>query len=442
MPQQVAQAAPSKAFFIDMFTRDIRLEDCLLDLVDNSVDAMLLEDRITVSDALLRRASSTRRPLRHVELTLSDDAVTVTDNCGGISITNARNSVFRLGNEDHSDGHLLSVYGVGLKRAMFKIGTETVVTARRKGEGFKVVVDLPKWSASSDWTFPLQAIPPASVSRTDGLTIAVRKLRPEAAARMRDPEFVDRLARMIGRTYALFLNQDISVSINGHPVAPRLPAMGELRGTPSRETFTTDGVKATLIATVSAPDPETQRWSDESAGWYVFCNGRLVVYADKTELTGWGEPYLQFHPKFNKFFGIAFFSGDPYALPWTTTKAGLNRESFVYLEAQRRMPLLARPVLSFLTRFYPPEVPETPPERSLAQQIKSADVRKALRGRRRSSFAVTMPAASSAERSISVQFAATVGEIDRAKRALARPRASAGAVGRRALDYFLERECS
>ena len=35
------EAYPRKQFFIEMFTRDIGLEDCILDLIDNSMDALL-----------------------------------------------------------------------------------------------------------------------------------------------------------------------------------------------------------------------------------------------------------------------------------------------------------------------------------------------------------------------------------------------------------------
>ena len=34
-----ADASPTKAFFVNMITRDISLEDCILDLIDNSVDS-------------------------------------------------------------------------------------------------------------------------------------------------------------------------------------------------------------------------------------------------------------------------------------------------------------------------------------------------------------------------------------------------------------------
>jgi hypothetical protein len=34
-------ASPRKAFFTDMLTRDITLEDCILDLIDNSIQGII-----------------------------------------------------------------------------------------------------------------------------------------------------------------------------------------------------------------------------------------------------------------------------------------------------------------------------------------------------------------------------------------------------------------
>ena len=38
MNDKTAKAYPTKAFFVNMITRDITFEDCILDLIDNSVD--------------------------------------------------------------------------------------------------------------------------------------------------------------------------------------------------------------------------------------------------------------------------------------------------------------------------------------------------------------------------------------------------------------------
>ena len=40
-PYESVDAAPVKSFFVYMLTRDIRLEDAILDLLDNCVDGIL-----------------------------------------------------------------------------------------------------------------------------------------------------------------------------------------------------------------------------------------------------------------------------------------------------------------------------------------------------------------------------------------------------------------
>jgi hypothetical protein len=66
-----ASAEVRKQFFIDMFTRDISLEDCVLDLIDNSIDSYLLKHGISISqlifgpdpDGAKREARKNRRDM-------------------------------------------------------------------------------------------------------------------------------------------------------------------------------------------------------------------------------------------------------------------------------------------------------------------------------------------------------------------------------------------
>ncbi len=39
-------AEPTKGFFIDMLTKDIGLVDCILDLVDNSIDGWIRRSQL------------------------------------------------------------------------------------------------------------------------------------------------------------------------------------------------------------------------------------------------------------------------------------------------------------------------------------------------------------------------------------------------------------
>lgn len=49
-----ANAEVRKQFFTEMFTRDITLEDCVLDLIDNSIDSFLLKQGISISRTDIR----------------------------------------------------------------------------------------------------------------------------------------------------------------------------------------------------------------------------------------------------------------------------------------------------------------------------------------------------------------------------------------------------
>jgi hypothetical protein len=115
----------------------------------------------------------------------------------------------------------------------------------------------------------------------------------------------------------------------------------------------------------------------QQGGWYA--NGRVVVSADKTDLTGWGAGIASFHSKYRGFVGLALFtSEDPSRLPWTTSKRGLNREALIYQLAWNRMTSVARPVISFLNDMYPSDPVENSPERVIAERIVQKDFRSAL----------------------------------------------------------------
>jgi len=73
MPEQ-ANAFPRKHFFLEMFTRDISLEECILDLIDNSIDALVKTKNIDISSVVFKKGESRPPPssLPRVDVELSD----------------------------------------------------------------------------------------------------------------------------------------------------------------------------------------------------------------------------------------------------------------------------------------------------------------------------------------------------------------------------------
>ena len=156
-----AHANPTKAFFVSMITRDITLEDSILDLIDNSVD-------------------SARRREGSPPMSLGDDTdlsayqisifaprpndFFIKDNCGGMMLDNAMEHAFSFGrrtSEQHGE-YSIGVYGIGMKRAAFKLGKNirvrsTYLDADENQQAFAVLIAVEDWLRNDDppWDFDI-----------------------------------------------------------------------------------------------------------------------------------------------------------------------------------------------------------------------------------------------------------------------------------------------
>jgi hypothetical protein len=347
----------------------------------------------------------------------------------------------------------LGVYGIGLKRAIFKLGNLTVIESATPDGGFAVRIDVPKWSQAEgdlaeDWTFPIDDHSQKLTVSGAGTNITITDLHEEVKVRMSDGALDSTLRRIVAQTYSVFLGEHVSVVLNGVPVGrSSLPLGNSPEFQPGFETFVQDGVTCTLLATLAPP--EARRL--ESAGWYVICNGRVVLPADKSEVTGWGGAVLPtFQPKHRPFVGVALFMAeDPSLLPWTTSKRGLNRESILFQKVRGRMAGIARPLVTFLNDFYssksddatedPANDDDSNAGRAVAESVKPAEFRTLMRGPTSSTFAVTsVPVRKT---TTSIQFDAERRDIERVRKRIRKPGLSASNVGKYVFDHFLKTEC-
>jgi hypothetical protein len=455
-PVATVKAYPRKQFFIDMFTRDITLEDCILDLIDNSMDSYLRTRKIDVGAEVFGESDGVAPPHPGlIQIDFSPDQFTIRDDCGGIDRKAAEDEVFCFGHgkaTKPSGG--LGVYGIGLKRAIFKLGNLTVIESSTPEGGFTVRIDVATWSKdeddlAADWTFPIEDRPERVTQWGAGTRITITGLHDEVKVRMSDGALEGTLRRIVAQTYGVFLGDHVSVRLNGVPIErTSLPLGGSAEIEPGFETFAEGGVTCTLLATLA---PRAVRRL-ESAGWYVICNGRIVLAADKSEVTGWGAAVLPtFQPKFRPFVGVALFMAeDPSLLPWTTSKRGLNRESILFQKVRGRMAGIAKPVLTFLNELYPSRSDDdsddddsgdgmTSASRAVAESVTPADFRTLMKGPVSSTFAVrSQPVRKTTTR---VQYDAEFRDLNRIRRRLRRPSLAASSVGRYTFDHFLKTEC-
>jgi len=139
LPQDksIIDANPTKELFISMLTRDVSLRDAIGDLLDNSVDG-----------ALALRPDGNYKGLKvEIELDVEKDHFRITDNCGGIPVSVARDHAFRFGRSEGAvtTGHSVGVFGIGMKRALFRLGKWFKVESIAKDSSFVMEVDVEKW---------------------------------------------------------------------------------------------------------------------------------------------------------------------------------------------------------------------------------------------------------------------------------------------------------
>lgn len=442
-----ADASPEKGLFLEMFTRDLSLEDCILDLVDNSIDSLIGSRNIKLADSLgpfvgdgakEEAAKKTLEPAR-IDITIDAKKLRLSDNCGGISVKDATEEVFRFGHSKGASMGQLGVYGIGLKRAIFKIGKLITIESRTTNDGFKMVIPVDDWAKERSWKLPLEVIDRAPDATTAGTCITIETYTPEVAERLKSGTFEGHLKEMIGRTYCLFLNRFVEVCLNGHKVEPIPIPMGRSDDVNvAKEEFVENDVTVIMYSGLAARGSDGE-WQATDAGWYVACNGRLVVAADKTETTGWGIGLPTYQPKYRGFVGLVFFlSENPLALPWTTMKRGLNQESLVYQRTRAKMATIGRPVLSFLNDLYSSEETERLPQREVAQAIRPVDVRE-LTAQPMNTFEIKKRPPG--EATVRVQYDAKQVEVNRIKRCIAKSTWSAARIGKYTFDHFLKTEC-
>jgi Histidine kinase-, DNA gyrase B-, and HSP90-like ATPase len=340
-------ASPTKTFFVDMLTKDIELEDAILDLLDNCIDG-------------IQRSIGSKKvadmPYQGfwARINFSADKFTIEDNCGGIPLEVAKTYAFRMGrpasiNEKDLNINTIGTYGIGMKRAIFKMGHSSQVVSQTQDDSFRVVIS-PAWVNSDEWKLPFENVDRSMSS--NGTIIQITDIRDglkeEFAAA--DSTLSTSLSGKISCHYSYIIKKGFTVFVNDQEVLPssfdllwegadKIADANKNAIAPYLYQSTYDGVSIELavgfyrqMATASEV-AKGKRTSSENAGWTIICNDRVVVYRDKTRLTGWGEAGVpNYHPQFISIVGTVHFrSNEPRKLPITTTKRGLDVSSDLYL---------------------------------------------------------------------------------------------------------------
>jgi hypothetical protein len=193
---------------------------------------------------------------------------------------------------------------------------------------------------------------PSHLKAKGGTSIEIKHLLNNVASEfnIQKSQFIETLRTTIATHYSYIIHKGFSIEINGQKIKPK--ALGLLfseaaakadKIAPFVYEANQDSVKVELLVGLYREIPEQKEIDDElngrtsasryTCGWTVICNDRVVVYSDRSRLTGWGEATVPaYHPQFNAIAGIVRFTSDDMSkLPVTTTKRGLEANSELYL---------------------------------------------------------------------------------------------------------------
>lgn len=344
MAQNIIDGNPTKKFFIEMITRDISIEDAIIDLLDNSIDGA---NNVNPNDY----------SGLEIELNVNSEEFSIKDNCGGFSLETAQKYAFRFGRPDEAPkvNNTVGRFGIGMKRSLFKIGKNFIVESESAKDHFKVEVNVDEWSKRKqtviidgnietiidDWSFNYQIIDNNSLGYK-GTIIRVSNLNSEVKDLFSDNDFLKDLSDDIQKLLNFSLLKGIKITLNGRPLIGKKI---ELLYADNSQPYYADGnvgdVKFRIIAGLGEiGDPK-------QSGWYIYCNNRLVMEADTSNITGWGiSPIPKWHINFVMFRGLLFLdSEETLNLPLTTTKKGIDATSEVYKTV---LPLMKNAMVSVL----------------------------------------------------------------------------------------------
>lgn len=322
-------ANPTKEFFISMLTRDIDVKAAILELIDNSIDgAKRIRKNLDFSGL-------------YIDIQFDADKFIIQDNCGGMSVDVAQNYAFRFGraqNRPQEEGSFTGIFGIGMKRALFRLGKKFTIESTTQHDQFSMEVDVDEWikEDSKDWTFEFSTaqLGMENAPAKTGTKIVVSRLHEGIKQDFPLMSFQNSLINYLIKYKTLIASSKLKIYVNKQEL---LTTEEEIIVsdvvTPYVKRTSIDEVEIKILAGL-AP-----KGKPANAGWYIYCNGRMVLYADKTEATGWGTNDVRsYHPSLASFRGYVFFESKKLdKLPWNTSKTGVDTSSKVFICAKRYM---------------------------------------------------------------------------------------------------------
>lgn len=350
----IIAANPAKGFFVTMLIKDITLRDAIGDLVDNAVDAI----KARAENPLNLRGYE-------IDIKLSKDSFSIKDNGYGMEAKVARETAFNFGK---SDQHRLidksiGQFGIGMKRAFFKLGKNIKVKSVAKASQFELTIDVDKWLKEPEkWEFEFDEDTlnenMDNSSTETGIDIYITNLSDDSRISFVDNNFIDKLKKEIAIEHMLNINKGLTIKIDGFTLkSNEITLVYDDYIKPSYWEEGSNEQNVKILAGISVKE------FGDDGGWYIFCNDRLIVAQNQQKETGWGDGLPKYHAQYYRFRGYVFFeASDSSNLPWNTTKTGMDMDSPYFKKIRSQMILMTRQVMDLLDKLKEEKTLDNPEE--------------------------------------------------------------------------------
>lgn len=322
---------------MQLFTTDISAEECIYDLIDNSVDAARQEIQTSIHDQDEYGLPSSYKGYK-VQVDISSTKVTITDNCKGVSKADFENSTFIIGQRSVSD-YSIGFYGIGLKRALLKLGNKySIVSDDGK---HKITFNADRKTLSQSTKKAKAQL--SKTSKTHSVQIHIEKLDIEIKQILSNKNWRAELKEKISRRYGIFINKGLSLKIDGQILKGIVPKIRKKGPVPLFKDSMSDVAGVDIYIQTGSHIKYKMRhetgFSQASNtkltpefGWYVVCNDRIMIVADKSKSIGLTSNW---HSEYNGFIGwVYFIAKDASDLPWNTKKTQIVMESPSFMKAK------------------------------------------------------------------------------------------------------------
>lgn len=375
----------SPDFIEKTLTQDITTLEAFYDLVDNAIDAA--RNHILQNDF---EKDSAGLPANYhgykVHIRIDKNSVRVLDNCLGIDEKTLTNTaLYTAANSNHAYG--IGYYGLGLKRALLKMGSEFSLAVDNGKSIFKCHFGSNDIGGNKDRK--IYANEYLSRKRFKSL-FSVSDLKDEIKNDLHNPSWFENAVRGFSLRYSIYISKGFEIIIHNITTG----SFERIKGTvptlrhdalflPQREIINIDGVEVTIESGIHKEYtfPKEVNYSlsinkklTEQFGIYFVCNDRIIVAASTAKEHGWSAKW---HSEYNGFVcWVRFISKEPNKLPWNTSKTAIRVDSSLFLTVRDRLKPIADRYRAEIKSRYPSKTTATSGSSSVtegtAAQVPSA----------------------------------------------------------------------